>query len=181
MLEPFLRKALQEYKVITNNALVEQGEIPKYAFFLVSGNAYLYYLDEEGENRVFRFYRENTLIARLCFIQQTKSLCYIRASKDAMLLRISNTDMEYIYETMAGMREFAMLTVMQYDNHKEQLRDVMLSKEPKDRVPYFYEIFPKLRDAKTVRLDKEIASYLNISVRTLRKFRNKNHVLFESR
>jgi hypothetical protein len=58
----------------------------------------------------------------------------VAAGRDTLLSRVSARDMQHIYDTMSGMKEFARLTVMRYDANKEKLREDLLGLGAKARV-----------------------------------------------
>jgi CRP-like cAMP-binding protein len=171
-LEPFLWQCMEEITTSHHEVLVDQGAIPKYAYFIIRGYIYVYYFDKYGNKHVIRFYAEDCIVAFLSFLERTGSPYYIAAGRDTLLSRISAGDMQHIYNTMSGMKEFAQLTVMRYDASKEKLREDMLGLGAKERVREFYSEYPFLLPAENARMDEEIALFLQMSVRTLIRCRN---------
>ena len=168
-----LEQHLEEFTVKNRKALINQGEIPKFLYFQISGTTHLKYLDENGKLHVTRFYRESRIILRKSLLLQERSPCSIVACKGSLMFRLSYENMKLMFEAMPGMREFMMRTILEYDNDKERMREEMLSKSVIDRVRDFYALFPMLLPAATARLDLEIAAYLQISKVCLMQNRKK--------
>jgi hypothetical protein len=171
--EQYLWENMEEYDPKSNEILVVQGDTPEYAYYIIRGYIYVYYEDEDGILHVKRFYRENRIVAFLSFLEQLPSPYYIVAGRDTLLSRISIEHMEVIYGRWQGMKEFAMLVVLQYDEKKAAIKDKLLAIEPEERVRAFYGCFDCLKLASKVRMDKFVAGYLQLRPRTLRKFRKK--------
>lgn len=176
-LELFLWQQMDEITTSHHEVPVEQGAIPKHAFFIIRGYIYVYYFDKYGYKHVIRFYAEGCIVAFLSFLERTESPYYIAAGRDTLLSRVSARDMQRIYDTMSGMKEFAQLTVMRYDADKEKKREDLLGLGAKERVKEFYNEYPFLLPADNARMDEEIALFLNISMRTLIRCRNEVSVI----
>jgi hypothetical protein len=172
--EQFLWENMEEYQPSDNQVLVKQGETPEYAYYIIRGYIYVYYEDEDGILHVKRFYRENRIVAFLSFLEQHASPYTIVAGRDTLLSRISIDHMKVIYGRWQGMKEFAMLVVLQYDEKKAAIKDKLMAMETEERIKAFYLCFPCLLPASKVRMDKWVALYLKMSLRTLRQFRDSN-------
>jgi len=172
-LEPFLWERMEEFSPANEEVLVAQGEVPKYAYYIIRGYIHLYFICDKGIKHVARFYKEDRIVALLSFLERKKSPCYIIAGRDTLLSRVSHQDMQEIYDSMEGMKEFAMLTVLEHDHAKEQLRESIRGLAAEERVLKFYRVYGFLLPAERARLDEEIASYLGMAVRTLVRHRTK--------
>lgn len=171
-LEKYLWDHMEELSPKANQILVKQGEIPKHAYYIIRGYIYVYYDDEDGKRHVKRFYRENRIVTFLSFLEQHASPYTIVAGRDTLLSRISNVDMREIYQRWEGMKEFAMLVVLQYDEAKSAIKEKLMAMELEERVNAFYQCYPCLLPASKVRMDELVASYLQIAVSSLRRIRN---------
>ncbi|TKC07125.1 Crp/Fnr family transcriptional regulator [Pedobacter frigoris] len=171
LLEPYLLKNMDEYSPASGEVLVKQGEKPKFAYFIIRGYIYVYLHDENGGKHVKRFYRENRIVAFLSFLELTNSPYTIVAGHDTLVSKIGIEEMTVIYDTWKGMKEFAQLVVMQYDEVKEGQHLKLLNMAADDRVREFYNLYPCMWPPLKARMDDEIAEYLQISARTLRRIR----------
>lgn len=173
LFEPYLWENMEEYSPASGEELVKQGSKPEYAYFIIRGYVYVYFYDKHMVKHVKRFYREDRIVAFLSFLEQTKSPYTIVAGHDTLVSRISIDHMEVIYEKWAGMKVFAQLVIMQYDEAKERQHLELLKMPVDDRVKEFYSLYPCMWPPLKARMDGEIAKYLQISVRTLIRTRNR--------
>jgi CRP-like cAMP-binding protein len=162
----YLWKEMDEITPDPDVPLVRQGDIPKFAYFIIRGFLSVYYVDEEGDKYMKRFYKEDQITAFLSFLEQQPSPYTIVPGKDTLLSRISIAKMEEIYKGWTGMKEFAQLTVMQYEEKKEGIKDRLMQKKGEQRVLAFYLLYPGLLHSK-VFVDSDIASYLRLTRETL--------------
>lgn len=107
-LEPFLWQQMEEITTSHHKVPMEQGGIPKYAYFIIRGYIYVYYFDKYGNKHMIRLYAEDCIVAFLSFLERTESPYYIAAGRDTLLSRVGAGDIQHIYNnTMSGMKEFA--------------------------------------------------------------------------
>ena len=158
-LDPYLWEHMEEFSPKANEILVEQGTIPRHAYFIIRGYVRVYYFDEAGVKQVKRFYREGRIVAFLSFIEQQESPYYIVAGRNTLLSRIRNVEVQQMYDSWPGMKEFSMLIVLRNEETKERLRQSMICKRGIEKVLGFYVAFPELLYGKFVK-DEEVANYL---------------------
>jgi CRP-like cAMP-binding protein len=166
-----LWELMEEYMPVADELLVMQGELVKYAYYIIRGYIYVYFFDEDGNKNVKRFYKEDRIVAFGNFLHRTRSPFYIVAGRDTLLSRISREQMDKIYTRWSQIESFAKDVVMDYDLWKDGLRSKFLRMEVKERVNAFYKYYPCLLPASSVRLDELVAIYLDVSMRTLSRYR----------
>jgi CRP-like cAMP-binding protein len=154
--------------------LEHQGSVPKNAYYVVHGMVKVYGWSPKGYRYLQRIYRENTIVAMKCFMDQQESKYEIVACKDTLVWSISQDHMQKIYNKMDGMREMALKTAFQYSEAKEKLRNDLLALEVDERVLTFYRLFKGLLPARTGPIrDVDVASFLVISIDQLRQSRQR--------
>ena len=155
-------------------SLVMEGDVPGKAFYVVHGLVKVYAWCADGYRYLYRIYRENTIVALKCFMDQTVSAYDIVACKNSLLWSISNEQMQKIYNDMEGMKEMALKTAFSYSEAKEKLRTDLLVLPMDVRLLKFYKLFKGLYPARTSPVkDEEIAAYLLLSIDVLRKARRR--------
>ncbi len=169
-LEPLLRNEMDEIHPVHHEVLVHQGDLPLYAYYIIRGYVYVTYICDAGVRHVLRFYRSNSIVAFLSFLEQKASPYTICAGKDTILSRVRITTMKKVY-LITGMYEFAQRTVMLYDAAKEKLREDMMGLPVPERVRMFYKVYPFLLPAESARMDLFVAAFLKISDSTLYRTR----------
>lgn len=171
-LEKFLETHMDEYSPKANELLVEQGSIPKYAYFIIRGYIYVSYLDDEGNLHAKRFYKEKDFVAFISFLERSASPYTLRAGRDTLLSRISQEDMQQLFTNWTEMRRFFDLMVINYDETHDKIRNRLLGMTMVERVAEFYlELYPCLLPANKVRQNALIGKYLKVSVRRLHELR----------
>lgn len=171
-LEPELKDGMEEQAFMKKlQILIEQGEIPDKALFLLAGYVMIYYIDEQGEIRVVRICYGEQIIAIDAFMGQKKSPYYVVSAKEAVTISISYNNMQQVYANVPGVEELAVKTAASYEKLERQ-RDELLNKPYRERILEFYSDKPDLLPAKKSPLqDKYIASYLRMNIDTFRLIR----------
>ncbi|WP_316791493.1 Crp/Fnr family transcriptional regulator [Pedobacter frigoris] len=149
-----------------------EGEVPKNAYYVVSGFVIVYGYNSKADRYVMRIYGENTIVAMDCFMRQQVSKYTIVGCKDTLVWSISNTHMQQIYKDLEGMKDVAWQTASKYSDHMEEMKNRLLSKTMEERVLKFYKYFDRLLPAtKSPVRDVDIADYLQMSVASLKQLR----------
>lgn len=155
----------------TGDRLELGGKLHNYAYFIVEGFIYVTYIDAETKQvRIKCFYAKDEIAALQNFIDELAGGFTLVAGCDTVLARISLEAMHNIYETWPDMIGFAKSVVGYFDGQKDRLKDLLTEYGAKISVPHFFELYECLKDGKKVRMRKEIAGYLGVSTRTLRRY-----------
>jgi CRP-like cAMP-binding protein len=156
------------------SVLEHEGEKPKNAYYVVTGFVMVYGYDDKTDEYVWRIYPPGTIVALNCFMHRKRSLYTIKASKKALVWSVGADVMKDIYDSMEGMREFALQTASEYDNRMERGRNVLLALDADNRVRKFYMYYPVLLPAKRSPVsDDAVASYLALTKYQLQRIRSK--------
>ena len=153
----------------------QEGAIPKNAYYVVRGFVMVYGYNHKLDRYVFRIYRENTIVAMDCFMQQEISEYCIWGCQDSLLWSISSGHMDTIYHRWEGMKDFAWKTASRYNATKEKSRNLLLGIEDTEtRILEFYNRYKGLLPpGKSPIKDKCIACFLGLTVNVFRKNRRK--------
>lgn len=155
-------------------SLEYQGEVPKNAYYVVHGLVKVYAWCPKGYRYLYRIYRENTIVALKCFMDQEVSAFEIVACKNTLVWSISQVHMQKIYKGMDGMREMALKTAFMYSEAKEKLRTDLLALDVEGRLLEFYRLFKGLLPARTGPIrDEDVAGYLILTKELLKRTRMK--------
>ncbi len=169
--EKLIYSAFEPIALKKKKTLLIPGEVCEYLYFITNGGLRSYFVDEKGTEHIYQIRLDNSWISDLeSFFSQRPSKYYIEAIEDSQLLRLSNLDLEKLYEEVPQLeRYFRILFQKAYVNALERLNATMwesaherynvMLKEHKDifqRVPLVY-----------------IASYLGITPESLSRIRKK--------
>ncbi|HMI02593.1 MAG TPA: Crp/Fnr family transcriptional regulator [Pedobacter sp.] len=172
-LEPYLLLwMIDEPYCKKERSLEYQGEVPKNAYYVVHGLVKVYAWCPNGYRYLYRIYRENTIVALKCFMDQEVSAFEIVACKNTLVRSISHAHMQKIYKHMEGMREMALKTAFMYSEAQEKLRTDLLALDVEARLLKFYSLFKGLLPARTGPIrDEDVAGYLILTKIQLKKVR----------
>lgn len=163
--------AFEPISIKKKKELLAPQEICRYVYFITSGSARSYYIDEKGTEHIYQLRLENSWISDLeSFFSQTPSKYYLESMEDSTLLCISQNGLESLYAEVPKMeRYFRILFQKAYINALQRLNSTMwdtaearyqeMIKENCDilqRVPLTY-----------------IASFLGITPESLSRIRSK--------
>jgi len=163
--EPYCRK---------QRSLEYEGEVPKNAYYVVHGLVKVYAWCPNGYRYLYRIYREHTIVALKCFMDQEVSAFEIVACKDTLVWSISHVHMQTIYERMDGMREMALKTAFKYSEALEKLRTDLLALDVEARILEFYRLFKGLLPARTGPIrDEDSAGFLMMNGEILKRARTR--------
>lgn len=153
----------------TRHILLNQGELPEHAYFLVDGICHACYLTPEGRQFSKEFYWEQELIvgfeSQLAkrpseYLLETLSASHIQALPLALV--------EQWKENCPSLYMSLIERQLLFKEHKERF---MLIHSPEERYTLFCEHFPELQAQVA---DYQIASYLGITPTSLSRIRNRS-------
>ena len=152
-----------------NELLLEEGEICRYEYFILSGCLRSYYIDDSSIEHTTLFAIEGWWTGNLkSFVKNTPSTFFIQAQEKSDLLRISKTNMETIYEQIPQFERYfrillqnrLLVTQDRVNNH--------LSVPASQRYIQFISKYPEIEQRVSL---KHIASYLGITPTYLSRLR----------
>ncbi|PPK87365.1 CRP-like cAMP-binding protein [Neolewinella xylanilytica] len=151
--------------------LLQEGDVCRYAYFIVEGCIQVYVIDARGHESTREFYVEDQWVTDIFgFQNQTPSTEYIKCIEPAGLLRISHASFQ---EMCATVPEFAsmyrQILEVSYNNTVYRV-NTLTALSGLDRLRWFYDHKPRLRNRLPSRL---IASYLGLSPETVTRLKAK--------
>ncbi|MBS1730290.1 MAG: Crp/Fnr family transcriptional regulator [Bacteroidetes bacterium] len=162
----FFKKSFEKRAVLT-----EEGKKCKYVYFLLSGAAYSYYINDEGEKTVIQFAIENYWITdQYSFFSEKPGLYFTEALEplEAMVINRENYDAlccsNHLFEKFFRILLQNAFIALQYriakTNSEEAERRYL---EYADTYPHFIQRIPQYL----------IASFLGIKPQSLSRIRKK--------
>ena len=161
---------LQEVKLQKNTTVLKIGKIENYLSFISKGIVRLYIPGEESD-LTFGFVFDNEFVTAYdSFLTQSASLYQIETLTDTILWRISNSDLQEVYEktTTGNIIGRKMAENMFLIKSKRELS--LLSKTAEERYLNLFTDRPKL--LKHIPL-KYIASYIGVTPQALSRIRKR--------
>nr|WP_298789750.1 Crp/Fnr family transcriptional regulator [uncultured Allomuricauda sp.] len=145
--------------------LVQEGEIVKKEYWIMSGCAKSYFLNEDGKEHILRFAMEHWWITDYeSFVEQVPSKIFIDCLEDCELLYISFENRDKLTSEMHKMERF-WAKKSKLGRIALQRRILSLLKNSaKERYDLLLEQYPELLQRVPKKL---IASYLGVSRETL--------------
>lgn len=164
-IEPFLiRRFLKKRRAILN-----QGEISRYLFFVLQGSLRSFSIDAAGNEHIMQFAFEGHWISDLSsFITQTPGEMVVEAMEDAEILLLPHHELDLLLNTVPAFEKYfrhlyqrAYVTLMSRVNMRDSIPakeryKTLIAQQPNiaKRVPLLY-----------------IASYLGITAESLSRLR----------
>ena len=123
---------------------LQEGEICKYAAFIIKGAMRKYYLDELGKEHVVELYVENWWVGdRESYVMLTPSIYFIDACEDCELLLITNESKVKLCSQLPSFTEF-LLKLDERNNIATQRRITSsISASAKIRYDNFADCYPE--------------------------------------
>jgi len=161
---------LQEVKLQKNTTVLKIGKIENYLSFISKGIVRLYIPGEESD-LTFGFVFDNEFVTAYdSFLTQSASLYQIETLTDTILWRISNSDLQEVYEktTTGNFIGRKMAENMFLIKSKRELS--LLSKTAEERYLDLFTDRPKLLQQIPL---KYIASYIGVTPQALSRIRKR--------
>lgn len=158
-------------KIAKKQFLLRAGQICKFEGFVIKGCLRVYYLDEQGQERILYFAIEDWWITDIdSFTNNTPSILNIEALEDSEVLLITQPYKEALYEQVPIVEK--LFRIMTQKTHVALQRRMIsaLGKTADERYLEFITKYPQLEQRLT---QLQVASYLGISHEFLSKIRKK--------
>jgi CRP-like cAMP-binding protein len=161
---------LKPKKLRKRQYFLQEGNVCKYAGFIVRGSARTFTVDEEGRERIFKLSVENWWLTDFeSYYKLTPSRFNIEALEEMELLLITNAEVEAYFMSIPAFS--AMMEVIKQNNAiaNQTRMQAAISYTAEERYaelvrdyPHFLQRFPQ----------NMIASYLGIAPETLSRIRS---------
>ncbi|SEO06078.1 cAMP-binding domain of CRP or a regulatory subunit of cAMP-dependent protein kinases [Mucilaginibacter gossypiicola] len=164
-----IESKLSKKFVKKRKALLMEGDVSRYVYFVEKGALRSYTVDKEGTEHVVQLVVEEHWIGDLCsFVSQSAGNINIEAIEDSEVLLLAHHDLEMLYEQIPQLERFfrqlfqrAYVSLQQWHNaaqseHAEERYQQLIKEHPHiaARIPLIY-----------------IASYLGITPESLSRIR----------
>ncbi|MEP6677084.1 MAG: Crp/Fnr family transcriptional regulator [Ferruginibacter sp.] len=157
-------------KIKKKQFLFQEGDVCKYASFVVKGCLRSFGIDKNGGEHVFQFAVENWWIGDIeSFNRRTPSLMNVDALEDSEILMISRDDSDMLYEKIPKYEHFTRILMENaFIAHQQRIiqNSCFSAAERyqffKDKYPFFAERLPQA----------QIASYLGVTPEFFSKMRS---------
>lgn len=150
--------------------LVQQGEICRNEFFIVSGTTRTFYLDENGQEHIVAFSIEDWWTSDMgSFITQTPADYHIQCLEHTKVIQISADVIEELYTRIPKLERFFRKIVERalVSSQKRIVRNFSMT--ARERYLYFKAHYPEMEQRTPQYM---IASYLGISKEFLSKIKS---------
>ncbi|MDM1097465.1 Crp/Fnr family transcriptional regulator [Myroides odoratimimus] len=152
--------------------LLTPGQPSKYMRFIVEGSARCYYLDENSQEHTLQIGIENWWINDLySFLTQKDSQMYIQAIEPAVILQISQSNLEQLYQEVPEMSTFFRIKIQ---SAYVALQERMLENLSTEVYARYQKFIKDYRDIEQRVPQYIIASYLGVTPEFLSYLKKKN-------
>jgi CRP-like cAMP-binding protein len=150
-------------------ALLMEGDISRYVYFVEKGALRSYTIDEQGTEHVMQLVVEQHWVGDLCsFISQSPGNINIQAIEDSEVLLLAHSDLELLYEQIPQMERFFRQLFQRAYVSLQQRHNASQSNSAEDRYRQLIKEHPHI--AARIPLIY-IASYLGITPESLSRIR----------
>ena len=166
-----IRAAFKLEKVGRRQFIVQEGDICKYIFYVISGALRIYSVNERGQEAVVAFAIEDNWISDWeSVVAQTSSRYYIDAVEDSEILRISPVQLHALEAEVPAIGEFLRLEQRLVAVNTQKRIHTAISMNAEERYHDLLEHHPEYFQKFSQNM---IASYLGITPETLSRLRKR--------
>ncbi len=170
-LETALWDHMTELNVRVKTTLLKQGKTDDRFFYIVRGTVVAWYEDLDMLRYVTRIYREGEIVIFRSFLEHEPSPVTLVSLSGSLLLELNFQKCLVLAEAYPNLQMALNAAVNYYDQLHEQRRNFLCSRERETKVDCFYKLFPMLRAVRFFRFDDILSAYLQVSRRTLLRYR----------
>lgn len=158
---------LKTRSIQKGNCIISIGQIAQSVYYLLEGEAYQYYLNEENEEKVIDLFTQNTWFTdQNSLVKQVPSITHIKASNDCILLELELGKLHHLISLSKAFLQFG--NIIGRASQRTQFYDYQLSPLEKYKFILSFENQILLKFPLKI-----IASYLKITPETLSRVREK--------
>tara|TARA_R110002050_G_scaffold300548_2_gene470452 strand:- start:275 stop:868 length:594 start_codon:yes stop_codon:yes gene_type:complete len=168
--EDFLLSKIKYRKYLKGQYILQQGDICKYEYFVISGCTKTFHVDDSGQEHIIMFSIENWWTSDMgSFITQTPADYNIQCIDNTELIMFSFDVIEELYTKIPKLERFFRQIIEKalVASQKRIVRSFSLS--AKDRYLYFKTQYPKIEQRIPQYM---VASYLGITKEFLSKIKS---------
>jgi CRP-like cAMP-binding protein len=152
-----------------NRVIEEEGKIPKYLYFIVSGFVRLVHYNDKGEEVTTHINCPPGFITSYFnFINQTKSNENLECITECKLLRITKTDLDTVTQQSIVFKDFSILVFQQSIAYNENRSKELATLTAEQRYKKLIENYPDILHNVPLQY---IASFLGMNPKSLSRIR----------
>ncbi len=164
-----VRKAFAPKKIRKKQYLLQEGEVCKYAAFIVKGAMRQYSIDDKGVEHIVGLFIENWWVGdRESFVMLTPSIYNIDAWEDTEALLITRADQLNLYHAVPALDELSLKLDERHGIATQKRLNDFVSLPAEKRLAHFVETHPDFVQRFPQHI---IASYLGMTKETLSRIR----------
>lgn len=152
-----------------NRIIEEEGKVPQYLYFVISGFIRLFYYNEKGDEITTHINCPPGFITSYTnFINQTKSNENLDCITDCELLRITKTDLELLTSESPAFKDFSILVFQQSIAYNENRTKELATLTAEQRYLKIMSEHPEILQNVPMQY---IASFLGMNPKSLSRIR----------
>ncbi|WP_306353858.1 Crp/Fnr family transcriptional regulator [Flavobacterium sp. '19STA2R22 D10 B1'] len=169
--EALCKKYFEPVLFPKNTIIEEEGQVPRYLYYIVSGYLRLFHYNEIGEELTTHincppgFFTSYTH-----FIQQTKSNENVACITDCELLRITKENLDLFIKESIAMKDFSISVFQESIRYNENRSQELASLTGEERYRRLIENYPDILQNVPIQY---IASFLGMKPESLSRIRRK--------
>jgi CRP-like cAMP-binding protein len=165
------KQYLRTDRLPKKHVLLRPGEVSRRIYFIISGFARAYFLDQNGREKTTWFMSSgDVMISVYSFFTREKAMEYIDLLEDSCLLSISWRQLQLVYQDFPEFNLLGRLLTEKYYVLSEQRMILLRMRKPEERYRFFLKIYTSALQRVPQHI---IASFLELTPETLSRVRSK--------
>lgn len=152
-----------------NHLLEEEGQVPKYIYFVISGYVRLFHYDDEGNEHTSHLNCPPGLITSYNhFVNQTKSNENVETVTDCELMKITKHHLDHIIAQSTALKDYSIYVLQQSMTYNENRSKELATLTAEQRYLRFMDQYPDILHKVPLQY---IASFLGMNPKSLSRIR----------
>jgi CRP/FNR family transcriptional regulator, anaerobic regulatory protein len=170
-LKDFLSRVVKERTYRKNHLLLNEHDVPLYAWYIVNGSARVYFYDQKSGREItsWFWYQDELMLSLRSFFRQKESGECIELLEESTLLLLSAADIEIMTNQFAEYRFFERALMEDYQSRISDHHHDMVRKDSRFK---FNKLMEAHKEIFNLAYLKDIACFLNIHPATLSHLRS---------
>ena len=168
-LKSFIKQSFNFEEVPKGSVILSSGNIAKKKWFIISGIAKAFFIDQNGIEKIIGFHLPTTLMTQTeSYHRQSKSTIYIESVNNMELLSITNQKEASLLDHPEYLK-YLYLKNLNEQIASQRIYNQILYQNGEERYQFLLDQYPSI--IKSAKL-KDIASFIGISQERLSRIRN---------
>lgn len=155
-----------------NHIIEEEGKIPKYLYFVVSGFLRLFHYDEKGDEITTHINCPPFITSYFNFISQTKSNENLECITECELLRIDKNSLDLLIDKSPAFKDFSIWVLQHSLVYNENRSKELATLTAEERYRKLMKNYPDILHNVPLQY---IASFLGMNPKSLSRIRKEIH------